>query len=91
MPQTYVILFTSSELRDTFVKKFEEHRPQDDWFYYFPNSVFVTTDLTSRQITDLVEKILGSTRHVVSRVTKDTWGRSLESMWKRTKPYPEGS
>lgn len=89
--QTYLIQFPPDIARQQFTAYWDRIRPTDDWFGSFSNSIFVTTDLTSRQISDLIDLQFGQKSHFVTRVTQDSWGRAPEEHWKRTKPYPKGT
>ena len=91
MSTSYLILLRPTVDREDFTKYWDSVRPTDDWFYMMPNSIFITTDLTSRQISELIMKKYGNIDHVVTKVTKDTWGWAVEEYWKRMKPYPGGS
>ncbi len=87
--QTYLVLLPEVT-RDQFTAHWDKVRPSDDWFSTMPNAVFVTTDLTSKEISGLFDAAFGAQGHFVTRVTEDTWGRAAEEYWKRTKPYPKG-
>jgi hypothetical protein len=84
MGRTYLISFSSlaNVDRDQLIEYLKQNGQIDTWEYCLPYTLFIRTPMTSKQISDLIERKYGEIRHLVVRVPKnDYWGRLPTDYW----------
>ncbi len=87
---TILILLSPIIDRDKLIKALEEENISGMWFYSFPNSLFITTNLNAGQISKFIEKKFGQQVHFVTQIESDYFGRMDVEQWnyfKKSKYY----
>lgn len=78
---TLLILLSPTLNRDVLIKHLEQQNIINFWFYSFPNSLFIKTNLNSEQISRLIEKDLGQHIHFITQIEDDFFGRMDQDYW----------
>lgn len=78
----YLYLFTDPNVqREKVTEYLNTQQNVNFWFYSLPESIFIKTTLTARQLSDLLEAKFGKHRHIVVKVTEERWGRLPKDHW----------
>jgi hypothetical protein len=81
MPKTLLVILGAKYNRDKITNFFDKSQKINHWFFSLPYSIFVTTELTPRQLMELIEKEFGEDRIFVTEITNSCWGRLPEDQW----------
>jgi len=76
----FLIVFSKKVDRDDVTAIFDG-RSDSFWFYNLPNSIFLKSTLSSKEIYNLIEEGIGSERCFITEV-KNHWGRLPKDHWK---------
>jgi hypothetical protein len=79
----YFITYFSEKLdRAELIKKLEANEISEYWQYCFTDSVFIKSSMSSRQISDFIEKEFGNIRHLVTEINPTNYhGRLPKGFW----------
>ena len=82
MTKLYLLIFSNTAYtREELVDFLDQDSSIQFWFYNMPNSVFVETAMSPRQLTDLIEDHFKSHRHFIVEITERRWGRLPKDHW----------
>jgi hypothetical protein len=79
--------------RDKIIKALEEEGKIDTWFYSFPNTIFVKTDLDPQEMSLYIQEKFGVNMNFITKIEDDYFGRMQADQWKhfRKVKYPPKS
>jgi hypothetical protein len=79
--KTYLVVLSGKYPHQAVVDYLDKHPRIDNWFFSFPNSVFVVTEMSARELSRVIQAPFGKYRHFVTRVSTDRWGRLPTKHW----------
>ncbi len=85
----YLLVFSAKVDRDALTKTFEKN-PDNFWFYSIPNSIFLQSKLTSKEIHAIFESVAGNERCIVTEVI-NYWGSLPKDHWEHFKGIRQGT
>ena len=87
MTKLYLVVFVSTVNRSALVKFLENKF----WFYCFPNSIFIKSKLSSKDLSALIESHTGEIRHFITEITPhNKAGRLPSELWQYFKNFTKG-
>ncbi len=81
MGKLFLLVFNYEINRDELTKFFDLRSEIIFWFYNLPNSIFIRSNLGSKELSELVESKTGFKNHIVVEVA-GFWGRLPQEHWK---------
>lgn len=82
MANLYLFSFLNQNVtREQMTAVFDKDSRIENWRYCLPNSIFVFTTMSARELSDEIEKNFGACRHLVTRIDWDYWGRLPTGYW----------
>jgi hypothetical protein len=85
MNNLLLILLSPKFDRDQVIKSLEEDQKIDTWFYSFPNTIFVKSNLNCKEMSFYIREKFGVHIHFITQVENDYFGRMNEDQWKNFK------
>jgi hypothetical protein len=86
MDNLLLILLSAKYDREQIIKKLEADNKIDTWFYSFPNTIFVKSNLNSKEMSLYIQEIFGAEMNFVTSVEDDYFGRLTAGQWSNFKP-----
>jgi hypothetical protein len=86
MNNLLLILLSTQYDREQVIKSLEADGKIDTWFYSFPNTIFVKTDLNSKQMSLYIQEKFGEHMNFVTDIEDDYFGRMTAGQWEKFKP-----
>ncbi len=77
---TFLVIFSEAVNRDELTKYLDKRPEIEFWFYNLPNSIFIKTQLSAKQLSELIESQFGQQTHFVARIS-DSYGRLPPDHW----------
>jgi hypothetical protein len=81
MSKKYIILYSKDDLtREALVENLAKNGISEYWEFCIPNSVFIKSSKTTKEISEFLDKEYGSFRHLVIDYSV-IYGRLPEEYW----------
>jgi uncharacterized protein YdaL len=79
----YLILLSTEIDREELIKSMENKGIIETWFFSFPNSFFIRSDLNSMELGKFIDEVTGNKLNFITIVTNDYYGRLSKELWEK--------
>ena len=84
MSKTYLCVFEEKIDREELTKFLDTKPAISFWFHILPNSIFIESNWSTKEISHMLESKFGSFRHIVVEANEN-WGRLPKKYWEYLK------
>ena len=90
MSDLYLLVYAPTRFVNTELGAFLDNHPQITyWFFNMPNSMFIATHMTAKELSELLRNGFGHFRHFITPVAKSgsSYGYLPKDHWPLVKKY----
>ena len=81
MKKNYVIIFSPGLDRDEVINYLSSLKMVDHWFYNMPNSSFIQSSASAKELSDAIIEKFGKKRHFITEVSANRQGLMPKDHW----------
>jgi hypothetical protein len=81
MKRIYLIILSNEYDRGAITAFFDKNHDDDFWFHSLPNSIFIKTTKSAKEIADILDENFGEHGYFVTEITHNYWGRLPGNHW----------
>ena len=81
MIKVFIVVFSSTYNLEKITAHLDKNAKITFWFRNLPNSLFIKTSLTSKELYEYITKEFGEDRMFIAPINGDTFGRLPETHW----------
>ena len=86
MNNLLLILLSTTHDREKIIESLEADGKIETWFYSFPNTIFVKTDLNPKEMSNYIEEKFGIKMNFVTQIENNYYGRLTKGQWENFQP-----
>jgi hypothetical protein len=83
MAKDYLLVFSEPWTHQKIVELVDKDRRVLDWFYSIPHSIFLRSEMSAKELSELLAGKLGQHRNFIVEIGPGAWGYLPKEHWPR--------